>query len=195
MVADVGAVTASVDKVNGALVAPVGILTLAGKVATAVLLLERETSAPPAGAGPLKATVPAEADLPFTLAGFNVIELSVGPETCGVTVSEAVRVSPEYDAEMVTDAEAVTASVDTGKGAVAIPDGTVTLTGTVATAVFPLESETTTPPLGAAPVNITVPVDSDPPFTLVGFRTREARLGGGGDCGVTVREAVRVTPA
>ena len=95
---------------------------------------------------------------------------------------------------MVTDVEAVTANVDTGKGAVVAPEGTVTLTGTVATAVFPLESVMTMPPLGAGLLSVTVPVEGDPPFTLVGFTATEARLGGGGGCGVTVREAVRVTP-
>ena len=95
MVTEVEVVTPSVERENVALVAPDGMVTLAGKVATAVLLLDRETSAPPVGAGPLKATVPMEADPPFTLPGFSTIDVRVGPETWGVTVRDAVRVTPE----------------------------------------------------------------------------------------------------
>jgi len=70
-------------------------VTLAGTVATAVLLLEREIIAPPLGAGPLSATLPVEGDPPLTLVGLSVSEVSVGPAGgCGVTVSEAIRVTP-----------------------------------------------------------------------------------------------------
>jgi len=51
MVTGVEAVTAKVVTVKDALVAPTGTVTLAGTVATAVLLLERETRAPPVRAG------------------------------------------------------------------------------------------------------------------------------------------------
>ena len=50
MVAEVDAATALVVTVNGALVAPAGTVTLAGTVAAAVLSLDSETCAPPAGA-------------------------------------------------------------------------------------------------------------------------------------------------
>jgi hypothetical protein len=64
-------------------------------VATAVLLLESETSAPPLGAGALSATLPVEGDPPVTLFGFSVSEVRVGPGgACGVTVSVALRVTP-----------------------------------------------------------------------------------------------------
>jgi len=56
-------------------------------------LLESATCAPPAGAGPLKVTVPVEdCKPPITLVGFNVSEATVGGG--GVTVSEAERVKP-----------------------------------------------------------------------------------------------------
>ncbi len=72
-------------------VAPAGTVTLEGTVAAPVLLLERRTWAPPAGAGPLSVTVPVEdCAPPTTLVGFSVSEETVG----GVTVSEAVRVLP-----------------------------------------------------------------------------------------------------
>jgi hypothetical protein len=46
---------------------------------------------------------------------------------------------------------------------------TVTLDGTVATDVLLLDRLTLAPPEGAAPVNVTVPVELFPPLTLVGF--------------------------
>ncbi len=72
------AVTALVLTVNVALLAPAAIVTLAGTVAVDVLLLERETVAPPAGADPLSVTVPVEGDPPVTLVGFSVSEERVG---------------------------------------------------------------------------------------------------------------------
>jgi hypothetical protein len=77
MVTEVEAGTARVVTVNVALVAPAGTVTLAGTVATAVLLLERETRAPPPGAGAFSVTLPVEGDPPLTLVGFDVSEDSV----------------------------------------------------------------------------------------------------------------------
>ena len=96
---------------------------------------------------------------------------------------------------MVTEVEAVTARVVTVKAALVAPAETVTLAGTVAAAVLLLERETTAPPLGAAELSDTLPVDGDPPLTLVGFSVSEVRVGPGGGCGVMVNGAVRVTPA
>jgi len=60
-----------------------------------VLLLERETSAPPLGAGALSSTLPVEGNPPVTLSGFSVSDVRVGPGgACGVTVSEALWVMP-----------------------------------------------------------------------------------------------------
>ena len=87
MLTGVDAVTGRVVTVNVALVAPAGMVTLAGTVATAVLLLEMETRAPPLGAGALNVTLPGEGDPPLTLVGFSASEVRVGG---GVTVREAV---------------------------------------------------------------------------------------------------------
>ena len=87
---------------------------------------------------------------------------------------------------MVTGVEAATAMVVTGKAALMAPAGMVTLAGTVAAAVLLLESETTAPLVRAGPLSMTLPVEGDPPLTLVGFSASEVRVGGG----VTVREAV-----
>src|SRR5437773_12457823 len=53
-------------------------VTLAGTVATLVLLLERATTAPPLGAGALSVTVPVEELPPVTLVGLRLSDESVG---------------------------------------------------------------------------------------------------------------------
>src|SRR2546429_2323603 len=60
---------------------------------------------------------------------------------------------------MVTAVDAVTTLVLTVKVALVAPAGTVTLEGTVTAAVLLLESATCAPPAGAAPLNVTVPVE------------------------------------
>lgn len=96
---------------------------------------------------------------------------------------------------MVTAVDAATALVLTVKLVLAAPAETVTLVGTCAAAVLLLERVTCAPPVGAGPLNVTVPVeDCVPPITLVGFRVNEEREGGGGGAGVTVREADLVVP-
>src|SRR5439155_13086108 len=136
MVTGVDAVTALVLTVNVALLAPETTVTLAGTVAVDVLLLERETAAPPVGAGPLSVTVPVEVCAPpVTLVGFSVSEERVG-RACGSTVREAVLATPAYDAEIVTGVDVVTAPVLTVNVALLAPAATVTLAGTVAAAVL-----------------------------------------------------------
>jgi hypothetical protein len=185
----VDAVTVLVLTAKVKLVAPAGMVTLAGTLATAVLLLERVTRAPPVGAGPLSAKVPLEGDPPITLFGLSVSEVRVGPEAGGgVTVRDAVRVTPAWEAEIVTDVELATAIVVTWNVPIAVPAGMVTLAGTVAADVLLLERETTVPPAGAGPLRVTVPVDGLPPFTLVGLSASEDRTGelGGGTLVVPV---------
>ena len=96
MVTVVEAETALVLTVKDALVAPAATVTLEGTVAAVVLLLERNTCAPPEGAGPVSVTVPVESSRPpTTLEGFNVNEARVGGGGgVGVTVSEADLVAP-----------------------------------------------------------------------------------------------------
>ncbi|PYU81190.1 MAG: hypothetical protein DMG50_17055 [Acidobacteria bacterium] len=95
---------------------------------------------------------------------------------------------------MVTVVDAATPLVLTVNVALVAPAATVTLEGTVTAAVLLLESATCAPPVGAAPLNVTVPVEELPPVTLVGFSPSEARVGGGGGAGVTASKAVRVAP-
>jgi phosphohistidine swiveling domain-containing protein len=176
---------------NAALVAPAAMVTLDGTVATEVLLLARETTVPPLGAGPLRATCPVEGLPPFTLVGLSVSEARAGPGAgCGATVREAVCVRPELDAEIVTIIELAEAIVATWNVALVAPAMIVTLDGTVAAEVLLLDRETTVPPLGAAPLRVTCPVEGLPPLTLVGLSVSEARVaelcGGGVDGGAPV---------
>src|SRR5689334_469790 len=81
---------------------------------------------------------------------------------------------------MVAEVDALTALVLTVNVALVAPAATVTLEGTLATVVSLLESATCAPPAGAAPLNVTVPVEEFPPVTLVGFSESEERVGTGG---------------
>jgi len=192
----VDAVTTLVLAVNVALVAPAATVTLAGTRATVVLLLESTICAPPVGAGPLKVTVPVEEFPPTTLAGLTVNDVGVGAGGgTGLTVSDAVLLTPPRVAEIVTVVDALTTLVLTANAALVAPAAIVTLAGVRATTVLLLESAICAPPVGAGPLNVTVPVDEFPPTTLVGFSVNELSVtaGGVGDC--TVSEAVLLVPA
>src|SRR5947199_9117574 len=101
MVTEVVVDTGLVLTVKVALVALPGTVTLAGTVATLVLLLERATTAPPLGAGPLSVTVPVEELPPVTLVGLRLSDESVGG--AGVTVSEGAGEVRVGDAGMVPE--------------------------------------------------------------------------------------------
>jgi hypothetical protein len=191
-------VTLLVAAVNAALVAPAATVTLVGTVTRAGLLLVRETSAPPLGAGALRVTRPEDGDPPTTVLGVSVSDVRVGPAVgWGVTVREAVCVRPELEAEMVTVVEAAEDEVVTWKATAVAPEGTVTLAGTVATAVLLLEREKDTPPLGAEVFRVIRPVDEFPALTLVGLSASEngvAEFCGEGGGGVGSVEVVAPPP-
>ena len=90
MVDEVLAATGLVVTVKVAVVALAATVTLAGTCAAAVLLLDRVTTAPPAGAGPVSFTVPVEDVPPITETGLKVTELTAA----AVTVKLAVLVAP-----------------------------------------------------------------------------------------------------
>jgi hypothetical protein len=75
------------------------------------------------------------------------------------------------------------------KVVVLAPAKTVTLLGTCAAAVLLLCSVTTAPPAGAAPFNVTVPVELAPPTTGLGLLPIEDKVGV-----LTARVVVFVTP-
>ena len=79
-------------------------------------------------------------------------------------------------AVIVADVFAETAVVATEKVAVVAPAATVTELGTVALVALDLRL-TTIPPVGAAPVSVTVPVDATPPTTDAGERLSLLRVG------------------
>jgi hypothetical protein len=183
IVTEVDADTGDVVTANVALVLPAGTVTDAGTVAAA-LLLPRDITIPPTGAGPLRVTVPVEPLPPSTLVGLRLNELKAG----GFTVNVAVRVVEPKTAVIVTPVEAATGIVVTVKVAVVFPADTVTDEGTVAAALL-LLSEISAPPAGAAPFSVTVPVELTPPATLVGLKLSEVKT-----AGVTVKAAVPVPP-
>ena len=88
-------------------------------------------------------------------------------------MSEAVLVTPLKAAVIVAGVLVVTAVVLTVNVALVAPAATVRLAGTLA-APLSLESMTCTPPVGAGPLSVTVPVEvCVPPVTLVGFSVSE----------------------
>ncbi len=86
----------------------------------------------------------------------------------------------------------MTVLVEMLKVAVVLPAATVTVAGTVAEVLL-LESATETPPVGAAPLRVTVPVADVPPVTLVGFTAMDERETVAA-AGVMVSAEVLLTP-
>jgi hypothetical protein len=70
-----------------------------------------------------------------------------------------------------------TDDVVTVKLALLSPAGTVTDAGTDATTGLLLASDTTAPARVAAPLRVMVPVDDDPPISVLGFKLTETRVG------------------
>jgi len=175
--------TATVVIVNVTEEVPAGIVTVPGGFAL-VLLEERLTVAPPGGAGSLSVSVPVLDVPPMTELGETVRVLGTG----GVRVTIV-----ETDVEPTV--AVIVAGVDTETSDVAIekvvdvaPAGTVTVAGTVALLLFEVRL-TRAPPVDAAPVRVTVPVDCVPPWTLLGEAEMLAGTGG-----MTVRFAVLLPP-
>ena len=139
IVTSVEAPTAVVVTLKFALVAPAATVTLAGRLATARLLLDSVTTAPPAGAAPVNVAVPCDALPPVTLVGLSAMLDSEGPPgggggaLDGVTVSDVLALRRRRPL-IVAVVVAVTDAVVIGNVAVAAPAGTVTLAGTLAAA-------------------------------------------------------------
>jgi hypothetical protein len=72
MVTDVAVLTKAVLTLKVAVVLFGSTVTVAGTLATEVLLLDRVTTAPPLGAGAANVTVPIDEVPPCTVSGFNV---------------------------------------------------------------------------------------------------------------------------
>ena len=128
---------------------------------------------PLAGAAPLSVTVPVEEDPPKTEVGDSERLTSV----TGFRVRVAVSEVPFKVAVIVALVVVATPVVVMVKVAVVAPAATVTVDG--GTALVTLEpNETTVPPVGAAPLSVTVPVEEVPPWTDVGATVTLVRAAG-----------------
>lgn len=175
-VVEVFVATPNVVTVKVVEVLPAGTVTEVGTVAAAVLLLCRETDAPPVGDGPVSVTVPVEVLPPITLVGLRLKDVRL--TGAGVTVKVAVCVEPK-EPVMITAVFALTAFVVRGKVALVFPFATTTVAGACAAAVLLLDSATVAPPLGAGPLRVTVPVAPAPPATDVGLTVIDERTTAG----------------
>lgn len=158
-----------------ALLLPAATVTLVGTVATLVLLLESDTTAPPLGAALLSVTVPCAVLPPTTLAGLSARDASeTGGGASGFTVNVADLVTPPPEMEMVTGVGALTVPVKMLKPPVVTPAGILTLLGTKATAGL---LQVTGRSRSEAGGDATVTVAKELPFVpmvAVGFRVSEA---------------------
>lgn len=163
---------------------PETIVTVAGTVATESVV-ESATTTPAGGAGPESVTEPIAPLLPVTVDGSTATETRVG----ALTVSAVVLVIPFAIPEIVAATSLGVGVVVTLNVAVVAAAATVTLGGTTADTLS-LERATRKPPTGAAEVRVTVPVDGEPPATVVGLTEMRVNTGG-----LIVRVAVLTAPA
>jgi len=156
-VAVAGPLTAEVLIVNVPEVAPDAIVRFVGSTALA-LFDDRATTTPPEGAGPTSVTVPIEEDPPITDGGVNVKLAGTSGLIVRTDETEVIPIA----AVIVAEVTAATPDVVIENWAVVAPSATVTLDGVCALAF------TTTPPAGAGPVSVTVPVGEVPLGTELG---------------------------
>jgi hypothetical protein len=167
--------TASGVTVKVADVANAGTFTLAGTVAMVLSPLVNVTSNPPGGAVPFNVTVAVE-----VCPGIPP-RMDVGlSETLATAVARGrtVRVALALPFSVAVIVEVVGEATDrlvTVNVAEVPPSAMFNGLVTVAAPVLPLTSVTLTPPAGAGPVNVTVPVELVvPPITVAGFRETAA---------------------
>jgi hypothetical protein len=99
---EVEVLTLFVETVKVALWAPAGTVTLAGTLATPVLLLVKVTTVPPDGATSSSITVPCEVLPPLTEVGLSANEVMVTGKGAGFTLSVADSVARPDEAVIVT---------------------------------------------------------------------------------------------
>jgi len=171
--------TASGVTVKVADVANAGTFTLAGTVAMVLSPLVNVTIRPPGGAVPFNVTDPVEVcpEIPPRRA-VGLRETLV----TAVAKGNTVRVTPPLPFSVAVIIDVVGEATDrlvTVNVPELAPSGMFNGLVTVAAPVLPLTSVTLTPPAGAGPVNVTVPVELVvPPTTVAGFRETVATDGG-----------------
>jgi hypothetical protein len=179
MVALVLDATAVVVIVKVPVVAPAAMVTLAGTVAE-VELLDSVTTRPPVGAAEPMVAVPVLELPPATLVGETVSPVKAGGVIVNVAVAEVLlAVAVIVSVVLVATAVVVTVNVP-----VVAPAAKVTEVGRDV-ALLVSERVTTRPPVGATLERVTVPVEEDPPTTLVGLTESAVTVGA-----VMVRPAV-----
>ena len=154
-------------------VAPTGTITEVGTVAAKAFELERKTGTPPVGAAAEIVTVPVEGFPPTTVTGASVRPVGTG----AVAVMELATEDAPRVAVMTAPLSITTGSVEAVNVIEDEEDGTVTDAGTVATVVSEDERETSSPPAGAGPLRVTVPVVGCPPATVAGLRATDRTTG------------------
>jgi hypothetical protein len=153
-------------------VAPDGTVTAAGTT-RAGLLLDSATLAPAGGAALVRVTVQALVAPEVNVVGLQVTEASAaGADKLNETAWEAlprVAVRTAVASELIVPAVAL-------KLALLDPAKTLTVDGTVRFGLL-LESPITVPPVGAAPLKLTVQADVPAVASKVGLQLKELRLG------------------
>lgn len=175
--------TADVVIVNVAEVDPAATVTVPGAVALVVPVVML-TAIPPVGAFPLIVTLPVDELPPITDAGATVRLISAGESMVRVAVLVTLPSVPVM-VEVAANATGVVVIVNVADEA---PAATVTLAGVVAAALLD-ESDTTSPPVPAGPLSVTVPVELIPPITVEG--ATETLVS---DAGLMVRVAFALAP-
>jgi len=175
--------------VNCAVVLPRGIVTVAGTVATAVFELARLMMEPLIPAASDTVTVP-------VVVRPAAIEFGYKTKFVGITGGYTLRFTgisiPAYAAVTTNVIPVFTVTAVTVKGAVLAPCGTVTQAGTVAPAVFELESATAIPPDPAGVEIVTIPAAVCPFAIKLGLSDIPVRVAAAGS---TVSPKPSFTPA
>lgn len=181
----------SVVTVNVALVAPAGMVTVAGTRATvrSVLVSETGVSVPTPDA---IVAVPIAFVPPTTRLGETVRLVRTAPVGGGgVTDNDVTRLTPPYAAVIATRAKDAIVPAVAVNVAVEVPAGIVTLAGTDASDGSALDNVTVPPPTGAGPESVIVPFDVAPLAIVVGENVSVDRVV---PDGTTFNTAVCVTP-
>ena len=172
--------------VNVALEAPAATVTLPGAV-TLAFPLDSDTANPPVAAAPVRLTVQVALPGAVTELGLQLRLLNCAT---GLTVTDAVRLTPPADAVTVTVCAEVTVAAVRVKVALEAPDATVTVAGMESAALL-LDRFTTKPVPEAALSSATVQVVDCPDVRLLGLQLTDCSTGGA----TTLRLNVREIPA